>query len=224
MLCFNLEQFNCFFVIINFLFWEITSCSKDKNMPATDFKIAPELIADEANRHEPYQNGHSKHEANGKHGHLNGTFNGKSENSHKINSSQKLNQKVEEFDEEFDGLMLNDSKNSVNTLQMLNVLRKNRQLCDLVLQLDNDSQEIYCHQIILACNSKFFMEIFNNYEIEEKDIIRLEALAETLKGDKQEKVANEISDLKKVNNQKILIKIKKKILKFIFSKLKDQYF
>ncbi len=49
---------------------------------------------------------------------------------------------------------------------MLNVLRKNRQLCDLILQLDDDSQDIYCHQLILACNSKFFMEIFNNYEVE----------------------------------------------------------
>ena len=49
---------------------------------------------------------------------------------------------------------------------MLNVIRKNRQLCDLILQLDDDSQDIYCHQLILACNSKFFMEIFNNYEAE----------------------------------------------------------
>jgi len=69
--------------------------------------------------------------------------------------------------EEFDGLVYKDYNNSLNTLKMLNVLRKNRQLCDLILQLNEDSQEIYCHQVILACNSKFFMEIFNNHEMEQ---------------------------------------------------------
>lgn len=67
---------------------------------------------------------------------------------------------------EFDGLIYKDTNNSTNTLYMLNVLRKNRHLCDIILQLDDDSQDIYCHQLILACNSKFFMEIFNNYEAE----------------------------------------------------------
>ena len=70
--------------------------------------------------------------------------------------------------DEFDGLVYKDLNNASQTLKMLNVLRKNRQLCDLILQLDDDSQDIYCHQVILACNSKFFMEIFNNYESEEK--------------------------------------------------------
>lgn len=71
-----------------------------------------------------------------------------------------------EEDAEFDGLLYKDPSNSTSTLQMLNVLRKNRQLCDLILQLDDDSQDIYCHQLILACNSKFFMEIFNNEQDE----------------------------------------------------------
>ncbi len=65
---------------------------------------------------------------------------------------------------DFDGLLYKDPTNSTNTLHMLNVLRKNRQLCDLILQLDDDSQDIYCHQLILACNSKFFMEIFNTVQ------------------------------------------------------------
>ena len=73
----------------------------------------------------------------------------------------------DELEEEYDGLLHVDEKNAHNTLQMLNVLRKNRQLCDLILQLDDDSQDIYCHQIILACNSKFFMEIFNSYDLEQ---------------------------------------------------------
>jgi hypothetical protein len=65
---------------------------------------------------------------------------------------------------EFDGLIFKDTTNFSHTMHMMNVLRKNRQLCDLILQLDDDSQDIYCHQVVLACNSKFFMEIFNNYE------------------------------------------------------------
>jgi hypothetical protein len=75
-------------------------------------------------------------------------------------------------DDEYDGLLYVDASSALQTMQMLNVLRKNRQLCDLILQLDNDSQDIYCHQIILACHSKFFMEIFNNYEIEQKNNYR----------------------------------------------------
>lgn len=73
---------------------------------------------------------------------------------------------TEQDPSDFDGLIYKDTTNAANILSMLNVLRKNRQLCDLILQLDDDSQDIYCHQLILACNSKFFMEIFNNYENE----------------------------------------------------------
>lgn len=73
---------------------------------------------------------------------------------------------TEQDPSDFDGLIYKDTTNAGNILSMLNVLRKNRQLCDLILQLDDDSQDIYCHQLILACNSKFFMEIFNNYEAE----------------------------------------------------------
>ena len=71
-----------------------------------------------------------------------------------------------EQDSDFDGLIYKDNTNASNILGMLDVLRRNRQLCDLILQLDDDSQDIYCHQLILACNSKFFMEIFNNYEVD----------------------------------------------------------
>lgn len=67
----------------------------------------------------------------------------------------------------FDGLIYKDSRNFSHTMHMMDVLRKNRQLCDLILQLDDDSQDIYCHQVVLACNSKFFMEIFNSYESEQ---------------------------------------------------------
>lgn len=81
-------------------------------------------------------------------------------------SISRLSDEALSEDSEFDGLLYKDLNNSTQTLYMLNVLRKNRQLCDLILQLDDDSQDIYCHQLILACNSKFFMEIFNNYEAE----------------------------------------------------------
>ena len=89
-----------------------------------------------------------------------------------IKSTTKLNKFVAngidslDLDSEFDGLMHQSSSIAVQTMDKLNILRKNRQLCDLILQLDDDSQDIYCHQVILACNSKFFMEIFNSYESE----------------------------------------------------------
>ena len=76
---------------------------------------------------------------------------------------------------EFEGIVHRDTKNFATTMRMLDAMRKSRHLCDLVLQLDNDSQDIYCHQIILACNSKFFMEIFTNYERENQDVLTLSA-------------------------------------------------
>jgi hypothetical protein len=85
---------------------------------------------------------------------------------------EMLKKQMFQEEEVFDGLIFKDSVNSNQTLKMLNVLRKNRQLCDLILQLDDDTQDIYCHQIILACNSKFFMEIFNNYEQEQQEFLK----------------------------------------------------
>jgi hypothetical protein len=109
---------------------------------------------------------------NGKAHHTNGYF---KDSSNSSKSRKKYSNEIAggasmtpaELEEEYDGLIHVDTSNASNTLQMLNVLRKNRQLCDLILQLDDDSQDIYCHQIILACNSKFFMEIFNNYDLEQ---------------------------------------------------------
>lgn len=104
------------------------------------------------------------------------------ENNHKFSSSDLYDYTNEAFktpditrsdevfdnlDQNFDGMLYTDSDNFNQTLKILNALRKNRQLCDLILQLDNDTRDIYCHQIILACNSKFFMEIFTNYELEQ---------------------------------------------------------
>ena len=58
-----------------------------------------------------------------------------------------LNTLESEETSEFDGLLYRDPAAATSTLHMLNVLRKNRQLCDLILQLDDDSQDIYCHQV-----------------------------------------------------------------------------
>ena len=119
-------------------------------------------------------------------GNLNGSLNSSKEgvffknnkNDNEMYDSNELNKPRNYYNEEpnlsgidheheYDGLLFMDNKNANNTLHMLNILRKNRQLCDLILQLDDDSQDIYCHQSILACNSKFFMEIFTNYEMEQ---------------------------------------------------------
>jgi hypothetical protein len=63
------------------------------------------------------------------------------------------------------GIYFSDTtKYSNELLSMLNILRKNRQLCDLIIQIDDDN-DIYCHQLIIACNSKLFMELFINNDL-----------------------------------------------------------
>lgn len=87
-------------------------------------------------------------------------------NGEQVGSSCSAATTTIDTEKEFDGLIYRDTNNASNTMHKLNVLRKNREFCDLILQLDDDSQDIYCHQLILACNSKFFMEIFNDYELD----------------------------------------------------------
>lgn len=98
---------------------------------------------------------------------LESNHNNKNAGSEDVFTEQQHKQKEED---DFDGLLYKDTNNASQTMKILNALRKNRQLCDLILQLDDDSQDIYCHQIILACNSKFFMEIFTNYELEQASL------------------------------------------------------
>ncbi|CAF0709971.1 unnamed protein product [Brachionus calyciflorus] len=113
---------------------------------------------------------------------------------------------VVKIDEQFDGILHHDQNNSNQTLKILNALRKNRQLCDLILQLDDDTRDIYCHQIILACNSKFFMEIFTNYELEQASNT-LSDSTESLK-----------SDVNLTENEQKLQQIRKRSLQTIVNK------
>jgi hypothetical protein len=118
------------------------------------------------NRSTSFNGNHAKLRSNGSSSNLNDTLIVQ-EDAAQSQETDSVPDTTNLYDE-FDGLVYKDLNNASQTLKMLNVLRKNRQLCDLILQLDDDSQDIYCHQVILACNSKFFMEIFNNYESEEK--------------------------------------------------------
>ena len=102
---------------------------------------------------------------------LNGSYKNLSETA----DGMQVDQDNDVLGAEFEGIVHRDTKNFATTMRMLDAMRKSRHLCDLVLQLDNDSQDIYCHQIILACNSKFFMEIFTNYERENQDVLTLSA-------------------------------------------------
>jgi len=62
--------------------------------------------------------------------------------------------------------IFDDSTHASETMKRLNVLRKNRQLCDLIIQIEANNRDIYCHQLVLACHSKLFMEMFLNIETE----------------------------------------------------------
>lgn len=140
------------------------------------------------------------------------------ENNHKFSNSDLYDYTNEAFktpeisrsdevfensDQNFDGLLFVDSNNFNQTLKILNALRKNRQLCDLILQLDNDTRDIYCHQIILACNSKFFMEIFTNYELEQS-IIQPNGSAESLKEEALSEHEKNLNQIRKKSLQTLV--------------------
>ncbi|CAF1494420.1 unnamed protein product, partial [Didymodactylos carnosus] len=54
------------------------------------------------------------------------------------------------------------SQHGTITLERLNTLRKQRQLCDVVLTVEG--QEIFAHRSVLCCHSRYFMELFLNDE------------------------------------------------------------
>ena len=79
------------------------------------------------------------------------------------NNTQAIDEMIQSSNENCLKSKLN---NSLKTMNMLNILRKNRQLYDVILQIDDNHNDIYCHQVILACNSKLFMELLLDTEIE----------------------------------------------------------
>ncbi|XP_017784244.1 PREDICTED: influenza virus NS1A-binding protein-like isoform X2 [Nicrophorus vespilloides] len=71
---------------------------------------------------------------------------------------------MEEEEETFP-LIFTDDKLQDNTLSALNMMRKNRHFCDVILHVGN--VEIHAHRAILASVSPYLFELFSN-EVEQK--------------------------------------------------------
>lgn len=82
----------------------------------------------------------------------------------KLKKGTYIDRRDDDFNQTKTYFNYNDETHSSEILKILNVLRKNRQLCDLIIQIDNNNNDIYCHQLILACNSKLFMQMFLDNE------------------------------------------------------------
>jgi hypothetical protein len=52
----------------------------------------------------------------------------------------------------------------IQTLKCLDAMRKERQLCDVILTVEG--HELFAHRALLSCHSNYFLELFLNDEIE----------------------------------------------------------
>jgi hypothetical protein len=68
------------------------------------------------------------------------------------NETVELNVKYENF-----------NIHGIQTLKRLDAMRKERQLCDVILAVEG--HELFAHRAILSCHSNYFLELFLNDEI-----------------------------------------------------------
>ncbi|XP_045467411.1 influenza virus NS1A-binding protein homolog A-like isoform X2 [Harmonia axyridis] len=60
-----------------------------------------------------------------------------------------------------------DDIHKANTLQSLNMMRKNRQFCDVILHVEN--VEVHAHKAVLASASPYLFELFTNHELKRSE-------------------------------------------------------
>lgn len=77
---------------------------------------------------------------------------------------EELTKDNEEWEE--DRLIYDDPAHKDVALSSLNTLRRNRDFCDVVLQVDHT--DIHVHRAVLACQSRFFYELFSESEESEQ--------------------------------------------------------
>ena len=74
---------------------------------------------------------------------------------------------VETIDHETIELVLkyeNSSLHGAQTLKYLDALRRERQLCDVILTVEG--HELFAHRALLSCHSNYFLELFLDAETE----------------------------------------------------------
>lgn len=70
-------------------------------------------------------------------------------------------QSADNIDDQIQSLTIGYSmqdQHGVQMLKYLNALRKERQLCDVVLMVEG--RELFAHQALLSCHSNYFLEYF----------------------------------------------------------------
>jgi hypothetical protein len=56
----------------------------------------------------------------------------------------------------------NSNVHGIQTLKCLDAMRKERQLCDVILTVEG--HELFAHRALLSCHSNYFLELFRNDE------------------------------------------------------------
>ncbi|CAF2445769.1 unnamed protein product [Rotaria sp. Silwood2] len=70
---------------------------------------------------------------------------------------------LEQTDNEITGLNVkykNPDVHGIQTLKCLDAMRKERQLCDVILMVEG--HELFAHRAVLSCHSNYFLELFLN--------------------------------------------------------------
>ncbi|CAF4654966.1 unnamed protein product, partial [Rotaria magnacalcarata] len=74
---------------------------------------------------------------------------------------------VEHIENEIPALRLkykNSNAHGIQTLKCLDAMRKERQLCDVILMVEG--HELFAHRALLSCHSNYFLELFLHDENE----------------------------------------------------------
>lgn len=65
---------------------------------------------------------------------------------------------IEKVDHDFVELNIKYDQHGFQTLKCLDAMRKERQLCDVILT--NEGHELFAHRALLSCHSSYFFELF----------------------------------------------------------------
>jgi hypothetical protein len=77
-----------------------------------------------------------------------------------IESLEQIDTEIPELNLKYENL----NTHAIQTLKCLDAMRKERQLCDVILTVEG--HELFAHRALLSCHSNYFFELFLNEENE----------------------------------------------------------